>query len=287
MPHQHRPPSDETIALEGLEYAMNTNHERCSINALVDEKLLTIITVVFNSKEYINETISSILDRKSRHIEYLIIDGGSTDGTLEVIEAHSFGIDFFLSEPDLGIYDAMNKAIRYASGRWIVFINSGDIWLQKQDDSFFWGVLRNESNSVILCNTQVSRNDNLTTYIKTPRLPLNKSSFIFGIPACHQGIIYRRSKMMPFDINYKIISDKIHLWQMYCKDHGKDFALFGNVVSNYRLGGFSEANRATYHKEEAKFFSEMFRLGWLGELVAYRYLNLKRRLFVLLTRLRE
>lgn len=83
--------------------------------------LLSIITVVFNGVEYIEETIESVISQKefSRNIEYIIIDGGSTDGTLNVIEKYRDKIDVFISEPDKGIYDAMNKGLMHARGRFV------------------------------------------------------------------------------------------------------------------------------------------------------------------------
>lgn len=87
---------------------------------------ISIITVVYNSVNLIEETIKSVLEQDYPNLEYIIIDGGSADGTIQLIKKYEGKISLFISEPDKGIYDAMNKGIEYAHGEWINFMNSGD-----------------------------------------------------------------------------------------------------------------------------------------------------------------
>lgn len=92
-----------------------------------DNPLVTVITVVFNCEKHITQTILSVINQPYRNIEYLIIDGGSTDGTLEIINHYSALIDYWVSEPDTGIYDAMNKGWMLASeNSCVLFIGAGD-----------------------------------------------------------------------------------------------------------------------------------------------------------------
>lgn len=90
-------------------------------------KLLSIIIATYNAGNTLNTCLTSIVEQKSSEIELLIIDGGSTDNTLDI--AHSYGdkIDVLISEPDKGIYDAWNKGISYSTGHWIMFIGADDI----------------------------------------------------------------------------------------------------------------------------------------------------------------
>jgi len=88
--------------------------------------VITIITVVYNGVEFIERTIQSVASQTHKYIEYIIIDGGSTDGTVDIIKAYKDNITYWVSEPDKGIYDAMNKGIRAATGDWINFLNAGD-----------------------------------------------------------------------------------------------------------------------------------------------------------------
>ena len=100
-------------------------------SASSDYPLVSVITVVFNNHEALEDTISSVLTQKYSNIEYIVIDGGSTDGTLDVIKRHEGAIDYWVSEPDSGIYGAMNKGIRAASGQWLNFMNAKDTFADK------------------------------------------------------------------------------------------------------------------------------------------------------------
>jgi glycosyltransferase involved in cell wall biosynthesis len=93
---------------------------------LIQQPLITVVTVVFNNVTSIEKTILSVLNQSYSNLEYIVIDGGSSDGTLEVIEQYKSRISQYVSEPDQGIYDAMNKGINIATGEWINFMNSGD-----------------------------------------------------------------------------------------------------------------------------------------------------------------
>lgn len=88
--------------------------------------MITVITVVYNGAEFIEETIQSVLGQSHPRVEYVVIDGGSTDGTQEIVRRYADRIDFWVSEPDEGIYDAMNKGLRHAHGDLVAFLNASD-----------------------------------------------------------------------------------------------------------------------------------------------------------------
>lgn len=90
---------------------------------------ISVITVVYNDKDGLEKTINSVLSQTYSSIEYIIIDGGSSDGTIDVIKKNEDKIGKWISEPDNGIYDAMNKGIRMATGEWLNFMNAGDIFI--------------------------------------------------------------------------------------------------------------------------------------------------------------
>lgn len=92
---------------------------------------ISVITIVLNDKGYLEETIRSVLEQSHADLEYIVIDGGSADGSLEIIKKHEEYLDKWVSEPDSGIYDAMNKGIALSTGNVIGFLNSGDIYFSK------------------------------------------------------------------------------------------------------------------------------------------------------------
>ena len=89
---------------------------------------ISIITVVYNRKDDFEKTLNNILSQSYSNLELIIVDGGSTDGTLEIIKKYDQKISYWVSEPDKNIYDAMNKGISMSSGKWINFMNAGDIY---------------------------------------------------------------------------------------------------------------------------------------------------------------
>ena len=91
--------------------------------------LISIITVVYNNRDHLQKTLNSIFAQKNKNYELIIIDGGSNDGTLDIIKKNNSKIDFWISESDKGIYDAFNKGMKYSSGDYLGFVNSDDILL--------------------------------------------------------------------------------------------------------------------------------------------------------------
>ena len=89
---------------------------------------ISIVTVCYNAVAVIEKTIQSVLSQTYRNIEYIVIDGASTDGTIDVLKKYQTKISCFISEPDEGIYDAMNKGLKIATGEWICFMNAGDFF---------------------------------------------------------------------------------------------------------------------------------------------------------------
>lgn len=146
-------------------------------------KNITIITICFNCKEDLRNTISSVRQQEYKDKEFVIIDGGSTDGTLELIKSEEDIIDFWVSEPDHGIYDAINKGIEHANGKWLVCMNAGDIFADKD-------VLKNIFSSEIPEDKTVIYSD---YWAKTPNGYLNlcKMDRAKG-KVMHQAFIYQK-----------------------------------------------------------------------------------------------
>jgi len=102
--------------------------EKVILNEISSLPKISIVTPSYNQNQFLEKTILSVLNQNYPNLEYIIIDGGSTDGTLDVIKKYEDYIDYWVSEPDEGIYDAMNKGIDVASGEWLYFLGAGDIF---------------------------------------------------------------------------------------------------------------------------------------------------------------
>ena len=93
---------------------------------MTDEIKISVITIVYNGESYVERTIKSVIYQTYKNIEYILIDGASTDGTMKIVECNREYFHTIISEPDKGIYNAMNKGLRLASGDYVIFMNAGD-----------------------------------------------------------------------------------------------------------------------------------------------------------------
>ena len=162
---------------------------------------LTIITVVLNDVSGLEKTILSVIKQRLyfRNIEFIVIDGGSVDGSVSLINRHLDAIDFWVSESDAGIYDAMNKGLKNATGDGILFLNAGD---------YFVGQVLND-NIVAPGFLRVCYTDILGRF-KERRI----DDVRLGIPNCHQGILFEAADVK-YDLSYSISAD----YKFYL-DHG-------------------------------------------------------------------
>ena len=209
--------------------------------------LITIITVVYNGQKNLEKTIQSVITQTYSNIEYIIIDGGSLDGTIEIIKKFTNNISFWVSEPDKGIYDAMNKGIERSKGEWINFMNSGDTFY---DENVVSSLFDNYiSNDVSVLYGQTLINYFFGKYIVNP-LPLNMINSV--IPFCHQSSFIRTQtiKINKFDINYKISADYNLFLKLY--KNNIQFAYFDQCISVYdATEGLSSQNEILLYKEHS------------------------------------
>jgi glycosyltransferase involved in cell wall biosynthesis len=149
--------------------------------------LITVITVVFNCVGSIEETILSVVSQSYENVEYVLIDGGSTDGTVEVIKKYERCIDYWVSEPDKGIYDAMNKGINLSNGEWLNFMNAKDVFAERETiqnlaAKYLCGSAKFVYSDVLLRNGPIR-------FGEVRRHVCDHNSLIIH----HQGSVYRKS----------------------------------------------------------------------------------------------
>jgi glycosyltransferase involved in cell wall biosynthesis len=221
--------------------------------------LISIITVVLNNVNQLETAIQSVINQSYQEIEHIIIDGGSTDGTISIIEKYQHRLKYWISKSDRGIYDAMNHGLEHAAGELVLFLNSDD---RLADD-----ILATVINSVnshpdydiyhgsIIIDRQ--------TYVAHGKLPTS-------IPAYQPASFVRRSLLNGqewFDITYKIASDFKFFKSLQISGH--KFLKLDYVISQFSTGGIS-ANLEVRLNEMSKILIELGYARLLVRLLVWR-----------------
>lgn len=170
---------------------------------------LSVVTIVFNDVNNIQKTMNSVFSQTYSNIEYIIIDGASTDGTTEKIKNNSEKIDYWISEPDNGLYDAMNKGLKKATGDYICFLNSGDLFYDEFTVENIFKSSDNQNVDVFYGDTLiVDDNGNIKGKRRhRPPKKLTWKSFKYGMLVSHQAFIPSLKITPLYDLNYKYSSD--------------------------------------------------------------------------------
>lgn len=211
---------------------------------------ITIITVVYNDEQNISKTIESVINQSYDNIEFVIIDGGSTDSTLEEINKYINKINVFVSENDLGIYDAMNKGIRVSSGEWLLFLNSGDFFHRNNTLNMISDYIKQSGKSDIIygdCNV-LSEEINFNFIKKASNITNIKREMIFS----HQACFIKRElhNKYNYNIKYKICADYDFLLKSYI--NGAKFYKIPELITTVTNGGLSDMNRIKVFTERLK-----------------------------------
>ncbi|MBP7796956.1 MAG: glycosyltransferase [Elusimicrobiales bacterium] len=232
-------PAPEDIQSKIKQYLTSTDQHQTPSTYL---PLITVITVVYNGAKYLEETILSVINQTYPNVEYIIIDGGSTDGTLDIIKKYEDYIDYWVSEKDKGIYDAMNKGIDLANGEWINFMNAGDRFYQEKVlETVFLKYRSAENINVIYGDVCIT--DFITGNPKTLRAGLIDDIYK-GSQFSHQSsfINSKLHKKIKYNICYKITADFNFFYTVY--NTSKDsFMYINNTISFIARNGLSDKNR--------------------------------------------
>lgn len=198
---------------------------------------ITVITVVFNGRLHIEDTILSVIGQTYLNLEFIVIDGGSTDGTLDVIKKYQNDIDYWHSERDAGIYDAMNKGLARATGRWVNFMNAGDAFYTPDTVAEVFAS-RQQTATIIYGAVEIVYPDLIR--IEAPGLP---DRLWQGMQFSHQAsfvdVEYHRAN--PFNITNRIAADLAFFYQAY--QSKATFFLSDKVIAKVITGGVSESSR--------------------------------------------
>lgn len=221
---------------------------------MIDHKnIVSIITVCFNAENTIEKTIKSVLAQKYKKIEYIIIDGNSTDNTFEVIKSYSdrFKFEnlpfFFISEKDNGIFDAMNKGIKQSHGEWINFMNAGDVFY---NDDVLYELFSNDDYIDVAC----IYGNTVNTFLGKEYLlkGLSVKAISYKIPFCHQSSFFNYSRIVEYKYNasYKVCGDFDLIARMYVA--GELFEYKDQIISIYDNYGMSSINLDIAKKERKR-----------------------------------
>ncbi len=211
----------------------------------------SIITINYNNKDGLRKTIESVINQTCNDFEYIIIDGGSTDGSVDVIKEYADKIDYWVSEPDKGIYNAMNKGVKVAKGEYLNFMNSGDCFY---NDNILCDVEHNLLYDIIVGKT-ISDTNILIGY--------NKENIglieLFSGTLPHQASFVKRvifNKRI-FDEKYNIVSD----WKFYIETLVIDNCSFyniENIICLFDMNGISLTNVELRNNERKAVLNELF-----------------------------
>lgn len=219
---------------------------------------LTVITIVYNNVRDIERTVLSVLNQSYLNIEYLVIDGASNDGTLDILKQYEGRISRLISERDHGIYDAMNKGLALATGDYVLFMNSGDeIYASDTVEKLF----ATESDADIYYGETEMYDENWNSLgQRRHQAPENFTwkDFKQGMCISHQAIYIRRSLTEPYDLNYQLSSDID--WIIRAAKKANKIVNVRRYVAKYLVGGMSKKKHRQSLVERFNIFSKHYGL---------------------------
>ncbi len=222
--------------------------------------IISIITVVYNSEDLLPATIESVIGQTYPGIEYIIVDGGSKDGTIDIIKKYKDQIHQWISEPDKGLYDAMNKGLKMATGDFVWFMNAGD-HLYAQDtvekmiekwqpdtDILYGEVMLVDDARKELGTRSATTKQKLTN-------PLHWQDLAKGMVVCHQGFLPKRT-IAPLYIENNLTADID--WVIKCLKASKKTTATELVLATYLVGGLSKQQHQQSLKDRYSVLKEHF-----------------------------
>ena len=199
---------------------------------------LSVITVVYNNAADIERTLLSVINQTYPNIEYIVIDGASTDGTLQIIEKYTNKIAKLISEPDKGIYDAMNKGLALATGDYVIFMNSADEFYSAETVANVFAAAPDAD--IYYGETEMIGANNESLGQRRHKAPENFTwrDFKYGMSISHQAIYIKRSLVKSYDPKYQLSADID--WILYAAKKAKTIVNVHQYVAKYKVGGMSK-----------------------------------------------
>lgn len=214
--------------------------------------LITVITVTYNAARMLEQTILSVINQDYPNVEFIIVDGGSNDGTLDILQKYEHAIDYWVSEPDNGIFDAWNKGVSLSSGDWVAFLGADDVYLDGALDAYAAAIAKNGGAALDYISSRVNliKGDKIVRVIGSR---WNWRAFRKYMNVAHAGSLHHArlfEQWNGFDLDYRICGD-YELLLRPGADLRADY--FDQTTVNMSIGGVSDANwRALFEMTRAK-----------------------------------
>ena len=235
--------------------------------------VFSIITITYNAEKWLERTITSVLSQSYPDIEYIIIDGASKDGTVDIIKQYASGIAYWVSEPDEGLYHAMNKGLQHATGDYVWFLNAGDTFyaantVQRVSASL---LKSRKSVDIIYGETAIVNADGRFLSMRRLKAPehLNWKKFRMGMMVCHQSFVVKREIAPAYDTSYRLVSD--YDWCIRCMRKAVRIRNSHLTLVNFLEAGMSSTQRKESLKERydimCKYYGTiptLLRHGWFA-----------------------
>ena len=214
---------------------------------------LSIITINYNNRDGLRKTIDSVISQSFKDFEWIVIDGGSTDGSKGLIEQYAEHFSYWVSEPDKGVYNAMNKGVAKANGDYLSFMNSGDVYA---DENVLLNVFSTSPFQDLLYGDWILQYTDRQVRVEEPKALTLERLFFWSI--CHQAMFVKTTllKQKGYDESYRIIAD----WKRWLEavTEGCSVCYIAELICVFDCTGMSFSNEKLLEEEKRRMFEEEF-----------------------------
>jgi len=222
-------------------------------------KKLSVITVTYNAEHTLERTLKSVRKQTYPAIEHIIVDGNSNDGTVALIHRYENERLKWISEPDKGLYDAMNKGIKMATGDYLCFLNAGDTFYDTDTvQKTFASSDEGHSPDILYGETAIVDDNGRFLHMRRLQAPkkLTWKSFKHGMVVCHQAFIVKRELVEPYDLSYRFSAD--FDWCIRMMKKAKNIYNTDLILVNYLNTGMTTANRKASLRERYRIMEKHY-----------------------------
>ncbi len=226
---------------------------------MIEKPIFSIITITYNAGEYITDTMKSVNEQVCHNFEHIIVDGASSDNTLFIVRQFNNPSTIIISEKDNGLYDAMNKGLSMARGKYVIFLNAGDTFASPLTLSLFSEATRNDPD-IIYGDTIIvdkARRFKAPRHLSVPE-KLTFQSFSHGMLICHQAFCVKKSIAPQYDLSYRFSAD--YDWTIKCikKSVPEKCINLHAIVIHYLDDGLTEKNKKASLKERYEIMKKHY-----------------------------